>query len=659
MYLSEIHIKGYKIFKEEFIAKLNKGLTVIVGENGTGKSAIIDAIRVLLTEDEFGRIGIGESDFHRELTKEAKEKGVDKIFIQGSFASLDEIEQVAYLPWLNYNDNSKATLNVEIENKEDAFGKYRWNKWGNETKSGVFEAELVEAIRCIYLPPLRNAPEKLQAYRGSRLARLIRNITNNDKTKQAFLEEQANQFNKELLKNDEIQKIDKIIKEKVIDAVGSVFGQDAMIQFSEVNFNRIIERLKLLFYPNLSLRENNGNSIVNKDKMFRELDENSLGYNNILYLATVLAELEGLKKEETFLKILLIEEPEAHLHAQVQQVFIKKAYEILRNHTNLKNSKIFATQLIVSTHSSHIAHEIDFKCLRYFRKTTYECGYNLPCATVVNLSQTFGTEVETEKFVTRYLKLTHCDLLFADAAILVEGPAEKILIPDFIKQNYPLLDSKYITLLEIGGSHAHRFKALIDNLKIITLIVTDVDSKDGNNKKKQPERNTTYKTGNNSLKTWIPQKENLIELLDLKDEEKISENSLVRIAYQYPFNVEFIAGQSKEFIPYTFEDALVFSNMEIFKNWSNAKGLIKKMQEALNKTTIEEASTTIFDALEDGKKAEMALELLFIDDTLTPPQYIADGLKWMQDKLNIELRTNVEKKNKLLTQKQELRHAIK
>ena len=57
--------------------------------------------------------------------------------------------------------------------------------------------------------------------------------------------------------------------------------------------------------------------------MFRELDENSLGYNNILYLATVLAELEGLKKEETFLKILLIEEPEAHLHPQLQTKLIQ------------------------------------------------------------------------------------------------------------------------------------------------------------------------------------------------------------------------------------------------------------------------------------------------------------------------------------------------
>jgi predicted ATP-dependent endonuclease of OLD family len=68
------------------------------------------------------------------------------------------------------------------------------------------------------------------------------------------------------------------------------------------------------------------------------------------------------------LHFVLVEEPEAHLHAQVQQVFIRKAYNVLRNHDNLKDKKQFTTQLVVSTHSSHIAHETDFANLRYFRR---------------------------------------------------------------------------------------------------------------------------------------------------------------------------------------------------------------------------------------------------------------------------------------------------
>jgi len=76
--------------------------------------------------------------------------------------------------------------------------------------------------------------------------------------------------------------------------------------------------------------------------------------------------------------------------------------------------------------------------------------------TVINLSDVFGDGSETERFVTRYLRSQHCDLFFADAAILVEGPAEKMLVPNFIRGGYKFLTQCYITILEINGSHAHR-----------------------------------------------------------------------------------------------------------------------------------------------------------------------------------------------------------
>ena len=112
------------------------------------------------------------------------------------------------------------------------------------------------------------------------------------------------------------------------------------------------------------------------------------------------------------LHLVLVEEPEAHLHAQVQQVFIKKAYKVLQSHAALANSS-FSTQMVVSTHSSHIAHELDFSCLRYFRREPATENEKIPTATVVNLSQTFGDHDGTSKFATRYLRTTHCDLFFA------------------------------------------------------------------------------------------------------------------------------------------------------------------------------------------------------------------------------------------------------
>ena len=204
---------------------------------------------------------------------------------------------------------------------------------------------------------------------------------------------------------------------------------------------------------------------------------NGLGYQNLVSMIFRLMSFrdawmrvgkagkdKALDSEVPPLHLVLVEEPEAHLHVQVQQVFIRRAYQVLRRHADLGAKKTLQTQLVVSTHSSHVAHEVEFACLRYFRRLPADMKTRVPISTVVNLSEVFGSETDTKRFVTRYLKALHCDLFFADAAILVEGPAERMLVPHFIKQHYQRLDERYITMLEIGGSHAHRLRPLIEHL---------------------------------------------------------------------------------------------------------------------------------------------------------------------------------------------------
>lgn len=338
------------------------------------------------------------------------------------------------------------------------------------------------------------------------------------------------------------------------------------------------------------------------------------------------------------LHLVLIEEPEAHLHAQVQQVFIKKAYAVLRAHGDLGDNAKLRTQLVVSTHSSHVAHETSFSCLRYFRRLPAGMAAKVPVSTVINMSEVFGANGETERFVTRYLRAQHADLFFADAAILVEGPAERMLVPNFIRAHYDELNQCYITLLEIGGSHAHRLRPLIEHLGLLTLVITDLDTLTGTGgTSAQPAKETGQKTDNATLKTWIPAMDDVDALIDADDKAKTRRADgdplfAVRVAYQVPVEVTPPGATNPDTaFPYTFEDALAFENIAFFAAFEGG-GLVRKFREAIEAGGGAAAiGSRMYQALKDGKKAEFALDVLEADgfDGLVVPRYIAEGLEWL------------------------------
>ncbi|HYC45641.1 MAG TPA: AAA family ATPase [Burkholderiales bacterium] len=385
-------------------------------------------------------------------------------------------------------------------------------------------------------------------------------------------------------------------------------------------------------------------------------DTNGLGYQNLISIVFHLMSFRdswmkvgkagnAVETETTLiapLHLVLIEEPEAHLHPQVQQVFINQAYKVLRNHAELGETKERRTQLVISTHSSHIAHEADFAALRYFRRlpAPSEAGA-VPISEVANLSDVFGDEGETERFVRRYLKAMHCDLFFADGAVLVEGPAERILIPHLVRSRSPYnyLTRCYLTWLEIGGSHAHRLKSLLVRLGLTTLIVTDLDAKEGaSSKKAVPARNANLKSRNETLKTWIPGEESIDTLLDMNPEALAHADPsgyAIRVAYQQPVLVKFKSSDPQEALANTFEDALLYENLEVLAKLDGT-GLITKFQEALsNCANLSELAESASNALSGDGKAQFALDLLFSEElkNLTTPAYIHDGLLWLIEQL--------------------------
>lgn len=449
--------------------------------------------------------------------------------------------------------------------------------------------------------------------------------------------------------------------ESDLDALESInAAQDAFDKNLKESFKTSLSELEGLNYPGfgnpqiqLSTQVSTSDGLQHDSAVQYYLDEgltlpekyNGLGYQNLISIIFKLIRFRdewmrvgknSMSEDEIIepLHLVLIEEPEAHLHAQVQQVFIKKAYNVLRNNGNLEDKKDFTTQLVISTHSSYLAHH-KFISLRYFKRNVSSA---LSTSEVINLSTTFGTEDESTRFTKRYLNTTHNDIFFADAVILVEGPAERMLIPHFIKNFHPLLDNCYITILEIGGSHAHRLKPLIEILGIICLVITDIDSVDpsNNGKKCQPELGKNYKTNNDTLKTWHPQKELLDDLLNLTFDKKAKSDLPIRFAYQN--SVELVNGSSTiSASPYTFEDSLVIENKERFKLIDKSIGLLRKMVDASKKDDLQEFVTDAYSIITDpqARKAEFALDVLYFEDpkNINTPKYIKEGLEWIEEQL--------------------------
>ena len=350
------------------------------------------------------------------------------------------------------------------------------------------------------------------------------------------------------------------------------------------------------------------------------------------------------------LQLVMIEEPEAHLHAQVQQVFIKKAYSVLRNHEDLGELDTFNTQILVSTHSSHVAHEVDFANLRYFRRHQASANGKSPVSTVINLSHIFGEDNDTLRFVKRYIKATDCDLFFADAAIFVEGQAERILVPHLIRHHYSELWRRYISVIDLGGSNAPRFRPLLKALGLTSLVITDLDAgkktqvptaKGGTTtrtKKAKPSLDQGQVTTNPTLKGWHPNLESIDELIKLKDEDHaaVSDDQCdLYVAYQKQVK-DPTGGDEDKLIPRTFEDAFVYENYDLLSGISGSSTSNKISGLVESELKGEDLESELFEIIDSAEKAAFAIDcLIAIEDgaKMLPPAYISNGLEWLETKL--------------------------
>ncbi|EPM55111.1 hypothetical protein A262_18346 [Pseudomonas syringae pv. actinidiae ICMP 19073] len=428
---------------------------------------------------------------------------------------------------------------------------------------------------------------------------------------------------------------------------------------------------------------------------------NGLGFKNLVYMVVELLDLhEQWKAEEDKrapLHLVFIEEPEAHLHAQIQQVFIRNVLRLLEDAND--HATFFHTQLVVTTHSPHILYERGFSPIRYFRRVSEQLDHNTEVRNL-SLFKTCAADAPAREFLQRYLKLTHCDLFFSDAVILVEGNVERLLLPAMIETAAKRLRSSALTILEVGGAFAHRFQELIAFVGLTTLVITDLDSVavktdaenaaeqdagagavDGNNeeddlkpfeledddeaapggKKKSKKRGSTCHahvegayTSNQTLISWIPKKRLVAELWEVTAEQKTlslaeGTSAEVRVAYQTKVLVT-VGATTSQLCGRTLEEAFGLENSDWCQAEAN-RSVGLKLKRAPNSP--EELAEKLHERVigKNFDKTRFALEVLASGplNCWKVPTYIAEGLAWLETKVAHEIEADAAIANEVAT----------
>ena len=366
--------------------------------------------------------------------------------------------------------------------------------------------------------------------------------------------------------------------------------------------------------------KNNANLFYRHDEKLLPESYNGLGYSRLIFiLLSILSYYEEQVKRKTppNFSLLFIEEPEAHLHPQMQQTFIKNIRDFIKK-------KEWNVQIIITTHSSHVVADCGFEGIRYFDKSEKKIEVKNLTKFKKNIVIKEGND-NTIKFLKQYMTLYNCDMFFADKIILVEGTVERLLLPEMIKKEAKDLMNQYLTTIEVGGAYAHNFKEILEFINVKTLVITDIDSIDKSQKRSACEvsKEDNILTSNQTLVKWIPKKEKIVELLACLEENKIDKKS--RVAFQIPEISDGKCGRS-------FEEAFIIKNASIFS--ANAKeistvSIFKVADNSSNKTTEVILAESYTIAGNIPKKTDFAFDIISLDNWEVPT-YIKEGLEWLQ-----------------------------
>lgn len=436
MHLAKLVIKNFRKLKYVELS-FQDGLNVLIGSNNVGKTAVVDALRALLAghDDPYPRLS--EEDVHRP--KGGTPSG--DIIFEYVFTGLDAEDEADFLAALVPDAADKLEAHIKIRYSDpDKGGRLRVKRWCGEHEEVGLTSDMMENLRGVYLPPLRDASQGLKPGRSSRLARLLQLLAEDDGIE--GIDKALQELDKELKTHRPIVNTQKAIDTRHKTMLGEQLAQLLEVGLSASDFKSLRSRLSLAV-----------------DAF--EIEQNGLGFNNLIYMAVVLSELT--KNPESCYRGLIVEEPEAHLHPQLQAVLL----QYLQSIQAVDGEK--PVQLFVSSHSPNFASIANLDSLVCLVDTGSEVESFLP-------RSIYFDKGKREK-LERYLDVTRAEIFFARRVIFVEGAAELMLVDALAKRMDCNLRQQGVSLISVEGLNFDSFLPLFGDkaLKIPVAVLTDAD----------------------------------------------------------------------------------------------------------------------------------------------------------------------------------------